>query len=162
MHKILFYNKFIICLYIFRALCAHHQEVKIVWYSIWYHHTCRWPSRAQVKSGLLLEVRLLSNTCYNSTLNITPYGLSENAYSVYLQPPSVSEPKQNSNNLPPSSRQFQSYTSLSIPVGFFDFVEGKRPVTIKLNLQEIGFGGTCTVLIWIRTETSGGLWWMRK
>ena len=28
MHKILFYNKFIICLYMFQALCAHHQEVK--------------------------------------------------------------------------------------------------------------------------------------
>ena len=37
--QILFYNKFIICLYMFRALCAHHQEVKIVLYSIWYHHT---------------------------------------------------------------------------------------------------------------------------
>ena len=35
MHKILFYNKFIICLYMFRALCAHHQQVKIVVYSIW-------------------------------------------------------------------------------------------------------------------------------
>ena len=35
----LFYNKFIICLYMFRALCAHHQEVKIVLYSIWYRHT---------------------------------------------------------------------------------------------------------------------------
>ena len=23
----------------FRALCAHHQEVKIVLYSIWYPHT---------------------------------------------------------------------------------------------------------------------------
>jgi len=32
----------------FRALCAHHQEVKTVLYSIWYHHTCRWPSRAQI------------------------------------------------------------------------------------------------------------------
>jgi len=32
----------------FRALCAHHQEVKIVLYSIWYHHTCRWLSCAQV------------------------------------------------------------------------------------------------------------------
>jgi len=30
MHKILFYKKFIICLYMFRALCAIHQEVKIV------------------------------------------------------------------------------------------------------------------------------------
>jgi len=28
---------------------AHHQEVKIALYSIWYHHTCRWPSRAQVE-----------------------------------------------------------------------------------------------------------------
>jgi len=44
MHKFLFYNKFIIFLYMFRALCAHHQEVKIVLYNIWYHHTCRWPS----------------------------------------------------------------------------------------------------------------------
>jgi len=49
MHKILFYNKFLICLYIFRALCAHHQEVRIILYSIWYHHTCRWPSGAQVE-----------------------------------------------------------------------------------------------------------------
>jgi len=47
MHKILFYNKFIICLYMFWALCAHRQEVKIVLYSIWYHRTCRWSSRAQ-------------------------------------------------------------------------------------------------------------------
>jgi len=23
----------------FRALCAHHQEVKIVLYNLWYHHT---------------------------------------------------------------------------------------------------------------------------
>ena len=35
----LFYNKFISCLYMFRAPCAHRQEVKIVLYSIWYHHT---------------------------------------------------------------------------------------------------------------------------
>jgi len=46
MHKILFYNKFIICLYMFRAQYAHHQEVKVVLYSIWCHHTYRWPSRA--------------------------------------------------------------------------------------------------------------------
>jgi len=48
MRKILFYNKFIIRLYMFRAPCAYHQEVKVVLYSIWYHHTCRWPSGAQV------------------------------------------------------------------------------------------------------------------
>ena len=41
MHKILFYNKFITRLYMFRILCAHHQEVKIVLYSLWYHHTYR-------------------------------------------------------------------------------------------------------------------------
>jgi len=35
----------------FEHYCAHHQEVKIVLYSIWYRHTCRWPSRAQVESG---------------------------------------------------------------------------------------------------------------
>ena len=29
MQKFLFYNKFIICLYMFRALCALHQEVKL-------------------------------------------------------------------------------------------------------------------------------------
>jgi len=39
MHKFLFYNKFIIFVYMFRALCAHHHEVKIVLYSIWYRHT---------------------------------------------------------------------------------------------------------------------------
>jgi len=53
MQKILFYNKFIIHLYMFRTLCAHHQEVKIVLYSIWNHHTCRWTSRAHVETRLL-------------------------------------------------------------------------------------------------------------
>ena len=38
MYKFFFY-KLIICLYMFRALCAHHEEVKIVLYSIWYRHT---------------------------------------------------------------------------------------------------------------------------
>jgi hypothetical protein len=40
----LFYNKFISCLYMFRAPCAHRQEVKIVLYSIWYRHieTIEW------------------------------------------------------------------------------------------------------------------------
>jgi len=39
MHTLLFYNKFIKRLFMFQALCAHHQEVKIVLYSICYHHT---------------------------------------------------------------------------------------------------------------------------
>jgi len=39
----------------FRALCAHHQEVKVILYSIWYHHTCRWPSGAQVERRVLSQ-----------------------------------------------------------------------------------------------------------
>ena len=50
------YNKLIKCIYMFRALGAHHQEVKIVLYNIWYHHTCRWPSGAQVESGLFSQL----------------------------------------------------------------------------------------------------------
>jgi len=37
--KFLFYSKFISCFYMFRAPCAHHQEVKIALHSLWYHHT---------------------------------------------------------------------------------------------------------------------------
>ena len=32
------------------STCAHHQEVKIALNSLWYHHTDRRPSRAQVLS----------------------------------------------------------------------------------------------------------------
>ena len=60
MHKILFCNKFIICLYMFRPLSAHHQAVKTVLYSIWYHHTCMWPSRAQVERGLNFDLLMMS------------------------------------------------------------------------------------------------------
>jgi len=28
------------------SICADRQEVKIVLYSLWYHHTYRWRSRA--------------------------------------------------------------------------------------------------------------------
>ena len=38
----LFYNKFISCLYMFRAPCVQRQEIKIVLYSLWYHHTNRY------------------------------------------------------------------------------------------------------------------------
>ena len=33
------------------STCAYRQEVKIVLYSLWYHHTYRWPSGAQVVQG---------------------------------------------------------------------------------------------------------------
>jgi len=45
----------------FRAICAHHQKVKIVLYSIWYHHTCRWSSGAQIERGLKKFVVKLVN-----------------------------------------------------------------------------------------------------
>ena len=66
MHKIFFYNKFIIRLYMFRALCAHHEEVKIVLYSIWYHHTYRWPSRAPVH-GTAVSI-ILANDQLNTQI----------------------------------------------------------------------------------------------
>jgi len=45
----LFYNNFISCLNMFQAQRAHHQTSKIVLYSLWYHHTYRWPSRAETQ-----------------------------------------------------------------------------------------------------------------
>jgi len=60
MHKFVFYNKFIIFLYMFRAICVHHHQVKIVLYSIWYHDTCRWPSGAQVERGNNLVCKIRS------------------------------------------------------------------------------------------------------
>jgi len=43
----------------FRALCVRRQEVKIVLYSIWYRHTCRWPSGAQVEQSIYYSVSSL-------------------------------------------------------------------------------------------------------
>jgi len=67
MHKFLFYNKFLLCLYMFRALCTHHQDVKSVLYSIWYHHTCRWPSGAQVERGLSQPVHRTATYRWDDT-----------------------------------------------------------------------------------------------
>ena len=41
MQKNCFTISFISCLYMFRAPCAHHQEVKIASHNLWYHHTYR-------------------------------------------------------------------------------------------------------------------------
>jgi len=53
----------------FGALCAHHQEIKILLYSIRYHHTWSWPSRAQferrlVKSSLNLHTVRIHTSYY--------------------------------------------------------------------------------------------------
>ena len=51
-----FYNKFISSLYMYSSTCAHRQEGKIVLYSLWYHHTYRWLSRAP--DGHLQSVKI--------------------------------------------------------------------------------------------------------
>ena len=59
MQKILFYSEFIICLYMFRALCAHHQEVKLYYTASGIITLCRWPSRApdgDLQSVMIPEV----------------------------------------------------------------------------------------------------------
>ena len=48
----LFYNTFIIILYMFRALYAHHQEVNCIDAEIWYRPLSQWPSGAQVEREL--------------------------------------------------------------------------------------------------------------
>jgi len=35
------------------STCAHQQAVRITLHSLWYHHTYRWPSGAQVERGLV-------------------------------------------------------------------------------------------------------------
>jgi len=62
LNKFLFHNKFIIHLYMFRALCAHRQGMNIVLYSIWYRHTSSWPSGVQVGRGY----QMLYNTILTS------------------------------------------------------------------------------------------------
>jgi len=61
-----FYNNLISCLYMFRAPRAHHQEVKILLYIIWYHHTYRWPSGARDGHLYLWRYQMLYNTILTS------------------------------------------------------------------------------------------------
>ena len=51
----------------FRALCAHHREVKNVLCSIWCHHTCRWSSGAQADRGLSQPVHRTTSYMYDDT-----------------------------------------------------------------------------------------------
>jgi len=60
MHKIFFITSLLNASTCFEHCYVHHQEVKIVLYSLWYHHTCRWPSGAQV------ERRLFSQPVYET------------------------------------------------------------------------------------------------
>jgi len=62
----------------FEHCCAHHKQLKIVLYSIWYHHTYRWPSRVYFKplyvsSTVVLIIRS-SKLYYTASGIITPIG----------------------------------------------------------------------------------------
>ena len=76
------YNAFLIILYMFRALYAHHQEVELYWCSIWYRHSqsvatdlncidaasdmvtlSQWPSGTQVE-------RILSQPVYRTATDL--------------------------------------------------------------------------------------------
>ena len=47
----LFHNKFYFMPLHVSSTRVHHQEIKITLHILWYHHTCRWPSGAQVERG---------------------------------------------------------------------------------------------------------------
>ena len=78
----------------FRAPYAHRREVKIVLYSLRYHFTYRWPSRAQVQRGLvgMHEINLLLNKFRSSSWIITK--IKKNAFSHLFYP----------NPIPPAHR----------------------------------------------------------
>jgi len=55
----------------FRAPCAYRQEVKIVLYSLWCHHTYGWSSPAQVESGLRSDVGVGKEECCAADLRVS-------------------------------------------------------------------------------------------
>ena len=57
---------------------AHRQKAKIVLYSLWYHHTCRWPSGAQFERGLSQPVHCTATyRCDNTRGCIVQFWPSE-------------------------------------------------------------------------------------
>jgi len=52
------------------STCAHRQEIKIILYSLWYHHTYRWPSRAQVERGNIKILNIIKS------ITVFPYEAS--------------------------------------------------------------------------------------
>ena len=59
------------------------SEVKIVLYSIWYHHTCRWPSCAQVERVLSQPVhRTATYRCEDTRCCIIQFWPPDDEYMV--------------------------------------------------------------------------------
>ena len=57
---------------------AHRQEAKIVLYSLWYHHTYGWPSRAQVQRGLVvyfMPLHVSSTSAHRQEAKLVIYSL---------------------------------------------------------------------------------------
>ena len=52
-------------LYMFRAHVLIVRRAKIVLYSLWYHHTYRWPSRAQIEIMPPIGVMIPETVYYN-------------------------------------------------------------------------------------------------
>jgi hypothetical protein len=73
MHKWL-YNKFIIRLYMFRAICAQHQEVRIVLYSVWYRPVGGRPVHGLREDSLNPCTLSSLNPCTLSSLNLCTGG----------------------------------------------------------------------------------------
>ena len=69
----------------FRALCAHRQEAKIVLYSLWYHHTYRWPSRAQVERGHIIKFSASSWLILRQNWIVFVYSSCSNADAVWSE-----------------------------------------------------------------------------
>ena len=76
MHKILLYNKFIICLYMFRALlCSSSRGQNCIIQHLVSSH-CRWPSGAQVERGLIIFLFLSFPFSFFFLFFFLPFSLS--------------------------------------------------------------------------------------
>jgi len=66
----------------------HRQEAKIASYSLWYHHTYRWPSRGQVERGLkLVNIKINILRCTVSKIlkkNNLEFNVQD--FIVYIKP----------------------------------------------------------------------------
>ena len=96
---------------------AHRQEAKIVLYSLWYHHTCRWPSGAQVHlcTGRPPDVT-------KQTSPVMAFGCSEMPSIGLILANEWAESRSNSVRKvclrfqnPSRSRQSQNSLSLAVP-----------------------------------------------
>jgi len=81
---------------------AHHQEVKIILHSLWYHHTYTWPSRARVmqfwppddehmwskhveaRNKLIVKQKFCASSWLNTEINILRCTVSKTSKFTYI------------------------------------------------------------------------------